>query len=263
MNGRIPQIAALLALILVLCAPALADGPAPILKDEVQLFDAAEQSRLTEQMQPLCEFGTPMLWVTRKSGEAESLCRTEYRASIGDGESGVLFMINLSSRMLYLYVDGAIGKVISVSDSLDITDNVYRKASGGYYDSCAAEVFSQVGRLLRSEHIARPMRIITSALLSLCSALLFTFVMVTRPGHKGIFKYRKTPEAVQHPSAVQFIAPGTGAVTVVSSRLIRTVRLNTGGSGSGGYRSGSHGSFGGGRSGGGGFGGGHGGGHRF
>ncbi len=255
----------ILTLALAVCLPAPAET-APVIDDEIHLFREDELAALTEKMEPLCAFGTPVLWVTRAAGEAEALCVQKYVSDIGYGRSGILFMINLNTRDLYLYVDGAIGDAISVSDCLDITDNVYREASGGYFMSCAANVFNQAGKLLNNERIARPMHYITSFLLAVCMALLITFVIVVRPGNKGIFQLKKRPKPDLHPSVSALPILAVPAITVRENKLIRSIRISSGGGSSGGgsYRSGGGHSSGGWHSSGGGHsGGGHGGGHKF
>ena len=265
---RIVLCGLLLFLALAACLPAIADKIQPIILDEAGLLSSEETDALRLQMEPLCECGTPMLWITYSNGTAETICRRKFAEVIGSEQSGVLFMINFTTHELYLYVDGAIGETISVSDCLDITDNVYRRASGGYYRSCAEEAFSQVGRLMRSENISRVMRIVTSALLALSTALMLTFVIVTLPGHQlNIFKIRKRPLVEVHPSAVPAQIAGEIELTVTSNKLIRSVRradVSSSGGGSGHIHVGSGGGFhsSGGHSGGH-SGGGHGGGHRF
>ncbi len=250
-----------LAFLLILSLSLASAEPvyAPVIHDDAGLLTEAEIRSLREQMTALCEYGTPILWTTDQDGTVSVQASECLTREIGLEGSGILFMININTHYLYLKAGGDIDRVITSSDCLDITDNVYRLAGRGYYAECAASAFGQVLRLMQSERIARPMRIVTSALLALALALLITFIIIYRSrGKRALSRSKQEAESVKP----YLLAPSTVITcAVVRDTLVRRVVHQSSGGGSfrgGGFRGG-----GGGFRGGGGFHGGSGGGHRF
>ena len=145
-----------------LTAPVSADNT-PIIQDDADLLTYDEEQDLLSVMQGLCEYGTPMFWSTMASGDAEQLAEDFYHARIGTA-SGTLLAINMNSRVITVFSDGDIYRTVTRSEANTITDKIYRYASAGDYSQCAQSAFEQIGRLLRGERIARPMKLISSIL---------------------------------------------------------------------------------------------------
>ncbi len=242
--------------VLLLSVPAYAANE-PIIADDANLLTAEEEQSLYSVMQQLSEYGTPMFWTTRESGNDQTLVENFYRSQIGR-DSGTLFVINMNSRLLTVFSDGEIYRTITSSEASTITDNVYRYASAGEYYECARNVFAQIGRLLRGERIARPMRLISSLLLAVTLALLIVYLYIS-----WRYEQHRNTAKIKAAVPVSVLAGTAFTAKVIESRkkMTRQVKTNLSDSGSGGH--GGHGGFGGG----GGFsGGGHSGGggsHRF
>ena len=248
-----------LLLALLLSIPAMADNT-PIIRDDADLLTDSEEQNLLTDMQEICQYGTPMFWSTLESGDAEQLAEDFYHAQISRA-SGTLLVINMRSRVITVYSDGDIYRTITTSDANTITDNIYRYASSGDYYKCARSAFEQIGRLLRGERIARPMKLISNFLLSVTIALLIVYLYISKryEQHAATGKI-KTAVPVSVLSAAAFSA----TIHNKQQKLTRQLKTDlSSDSGSGGRSGGHSGGFGGG----GGFsGGGHSGGggsHRF
>ncbi len=168
-----------LLLCLMLAAGAGAEAARlPLVQDDADLLTAEEEEALVQEMLPLCEYGTPLFWTTRESGDFEKLAERFYHSRLAEGESGALFVINMRVRQLTVYTDGAVYRAVPPSEAETITDNVFRMAGRGEYYACASSVFRQIGRLLRGESIARPMKITSNLLLALVLALLGVYLYI-------------------------------------------------------------------------------------
>ena len=257
MKTRLLRIALLgVLLALLLSIPAMADN-SPIIRDDADLLTDSEERDLLADMQEICEYGTPMFWSTLETGDAEQLAEDFYHAQIGR-TSGTLLVINMRSRVITVYSDGDIYRTITTSEANTITDNIYRYASSGDYFKCARSAFEQIGRLLRGERIARPMKLISNFLLSVTVALLIVYLYISKryEQHAATGKV-KTAVPVSVLSAAAFSA----TIHNKQQKLTRQLKTDLGSDSGSGGRSGGFGG-GGGFSGGGGHSGG-GGSHRF
>lgn len=76
-------------------------------------------------------------------------------------------------------------KIVTSAKCDIITDNVYRYATNKKYYECAADVFSQVDKLLNGQKIAEPMKYICNSILSIMLSLFVTyglFILCSRNG---------------------------------------------------------------------------------
>ena len=235
------------------CSLAASD---PIIRDDAGLLTEAEEAALAEIMSPICEYGVPVFWSTTETGYFRSKAEDFYVRMLGSG-SGVLFVIDMSSRQLTVLADGAIYRVVTSSEATSITDNVYRLASAGKYADCAMEVFREVYQLLRGEQIVRPMKLVSNLLLAATLALLIVYLYISR-------RYETRPKTGKVRAALPVTALASAAflVNITNKKKIMTRRrkVDLGSSDSGGDGGSSGGgSSGGGSSGGGSSGGGGGG----
>ncbi|MBE5996640.1 MAG: TPM domain-containing protein [Lachnospiraceae bacterium] len=220
-----------------------------IILDEADLLTDEEEDSLLWDMEPVTNYGGAA-FVTGYYYDTQEQAKELYRSWFGT-DSGTLFMIDMGSRIIYIFSDGAVYGVITKAYANTITDNVYRYATRGEYYRCASEAFSQITSLLKGGHIARPMKHITNALIALILSLLINYAMV-----RWTAKIAKpTKAAILGAMTVGFAASGR------RTKVLRTTRRYTGSSGSGGGGGGFSGGGGGGFSGGGSSGGG--GGHGF
>lgn len=255
------KIIALLSLLLclLLCLPALcaADGTdgesgnAPLILDEANLLTDEEEAELAEAMRPVCAYGTPVFWSTTASGEYRSKAENFYFRTLGNS-SGALFVVDMNQRQLTLLTDGEIHRTVTAGEASSIVDNVYRMATFGDYAECVKSVFRQVASLLQGEQIARPMKLVTCALLALAISLSLTYLYISR-------RYETRPKTgkvraalpVTAAAAAAFTAVTAGGQAVMTKRRRTNISSSSGGHGGGGF-SGGHGGGGGGFSGGGG-----------
>ena len=217
--------------------------------DEQDLLTDAEEAALLEDMRPVTEFGGAAFVSTANYGESTSAYAKQLYRSYFGSDSGTLFLIDMGQRNIWVHSNGAIYRTITKAYATSITDNVYTYASAGDYYTCAAEVFRQEITLLRGGRIARPMKHITNALVSLALGLLINFIALRRRR-----KIRKADDR----DVFKAIVSGVSVASAGAVMLSRT-RHYVGSSSSGG--GGGFGGGGGGFSGGGG--GGGGGGHSF
>ena len=245
------RLCVVMILCLLLSLPAYAANE-PIIADDADLLSYEEEQSLYETMLEICEYGTPMFWTTRQSGNDQILVENFYRSRIGT-ESGTLFVINMNSRLLTVFSDGAIYRTITTAEANSITDNVYRYASSGDYYQCASKVFSQIGKLLRGESISRPMKLVSNLLLAVTLALMIVYLYISRRYEQ----HRTTANAkTAVPVSVLTVAAFSASILNSHRKMTRQVKTNLSDLGSGGRSGGFGGGFssggGGGHSGGGG-----------
>ncbi len=219
------------------------EGPRPLIQDDADLLTEQQERALYEDMLPLCEYGTPMFWTTTEPGDCRSLAVRYYQRTLGNGRNGVLFVIDMNVRELVLVADGAVHRTVTGGEADTITDNVFRKAARGEYYACASGAFSQVLRLLRGEAIARPMKVVSSALLGLALALLAVYLYLS-------FRYENRPKTGAAKAALPVTAAAAAAFTakMTNSRAQMTkqkktnIRSDSGSSGGhgGGFSGGGH-----------------------
>lgn len=226
----------------------------PLIRDDADLLSAAEEESLYQQMLPLCEYGTPVFWTTNEAGDYRAKAERFYVQQLGNA-SGLLFVIDMNQRELTLLSDGEIYRIVTTAEANTVVDNVYRMAGRGEYAACAKEVFAEAYQLLRGEQIARPMKIVSNALLGLTLAMLIVWAYVRHHYEHRVEAGRKAaPLPVTAAAGAMFAATLSNGVKRVT-RLRKTDMRSSGGHGGGGHGGGFSG-------GGGGFSGG-GGSHRF
>ena len=168
--------ACILAAMLMVFLGAAAADQTPLIRDDADLLTAEEETRLYQDMEPLCAYGKPMFWTSTEAGNERTLAESFYRQQLGRGQSGILFVINMQERFLTIYSDGAIYSTVTSGEADTITDNVYRMASQGEYYSCASSAFSQALRLLEGGKIARPMKTVSNVVLAAALSLMAVYL---------------------------------------------------------------------------------------
>ena len=214
-----------------------------VIEDNEDLISAEEEILLEAKMEEITQFGNAaFITVEQYSYETGTYAKNEYRRLFGT-ESGIVFVIDMGKRNIWIFSDGAIYRTITKPYANTITDNVYRYASRGEYFSCAYEAFDEVVTLLKGGRISQPMKYISNVLISMVLAVLINFILLV------IERKEKKAEPV---SALKAMTSAVG-VTAVAKQLTRTKRsLHVESSGGGGGSSGGGGGGGGGSSGGGG-----------
>lgn len=147
--------------------------------DRAELLTASEEAELKEAMEPISAYGNVAFVSISTNPEYSTKRYAEkyYEENFGYS-SGVIFLIDMDDRYIWIYSNGEIYKTITTSYANTITDNVYSYASDGDYLRCASTAFSQINTLLEGRHIAQPMKYISNALLAIVLALLINYFLV-------------------------------------------------------------------------------------
>lgn len=220
-----------------------------LIQDDADLLTDEEEAKLSDVMEPITEYGNVMFASTEiyMGSDAEENANETYQAVFGSS-SGMIFFIDMSERVLTVYSNGDVYRIINRGYARTITDNVYTYASDGDYFTCAQEAFTEAYTLLEGGSISQPMRLVTNIFLAFVFAFLIAYLILTIQRSRASVS-RKDQASIDRKWRV---------VQVDRDKVLRkrTYYISTGGSGgsSGG---------GGGSSGGGGGGGGGGGSHGF
>lgn len=196
--------------------------------DECDLLSDNEERQLLNDMKPVTAYGNAA-FVSVYSNTTTILYAQEKYFDLFKNESGSIFVIDMNNRNIWIHSDGDIYKIVTKAYANTITDNTYTYASQGQFYRCAAEVFKQEYTLLEGGNIARPMKHITNAIISMIVGLLanFIFLLISR---KKPDSYDK--EAVTALSASTLIAAG-GATLIASNRYRKETSSSSGSSSSG------------------------------
>lgn len=166
-------------------------GYCVILEDSADLLTDAEEAALAEAMQEITAYGNAgFRTISYNAVTADEYLEAYYREKFGK-DSGIVFLIDMDNRKIWLRDDGEIEQTIGASNLDSIADNCYRYASAGEYFECAEEAFSEIKALLQGRRIAQPMKYISNALLAVILAMLITFCILKK-GEKAEISDRKT-----------------------------------------------------------------------
>ncbi len=215
------------------------------IEDKAGLLSNPAKERLLAQMEGLKEYGNIFVaTVEENSTHAEVYARSLYTAYFGD-QSGLLFLIDMGNREIYLYVDGYIGDNISTAKARQITGKIYKLASAGKYEKCASEALRYCKLTLEGGTFLSGMKIASNAALAILIGVVINFIVLLSLNRK------------REVTNIDYRYSNTGKTKFLNQKvdiLSKTTRVIESSSGHGG---GSRGGFGGGG------GRGHGGGHRF
>lgn len=153
-------------------------GYTVLIEDDADLLTESERAALAEQMQEITAYGSAAFKTISENGTSAGSFAQRYYASVFSNKSGILFLIDMDNRKIWIYCDGAIYKTVTKDYADTITDNVYTYASAGNYYQCASSAFEQAETLLKGHQIAQPMKYICNALLAMIAALLINFGLV-------------------------------------------------------------------------------------
>ena len=149
------------------------------LDDWADLLTPDEEEALLEVMEPITAYGNVAFVSIADNPEYSSkrYAQKYYQEHFGY-DSGIVFLVDMDERYLWIQCNGAIYKTITTSYSNTITDNVYSYASDEDYLTCASKAFEQVNTLLEGRRIAQPMKYISNALLAIVLALMINYFLV-------------------------------------------------------------------------------------
>lgn len=165
-------------------APAMAQEPAyPILlEDEAELLTPEEEAALEEAMGPIAQHGTVAFWTTEQPGNVDEKAEEYFNEHIGTkrSDSGVVFMIDMSMRQIYIFSRGEIEKHVSRSDAYAITADISHYATEGAYADCALEVFARIGTRLEGKQLHSTMRLLCSMVAGIAAGMVLAYLIVCR-----------------------------------------------------------------------------------
>ena len=212
--------------------------------DYGSLLSAAEEEKLTSKMEELTEYGSVIL-ITLSSN---STTTSTYAARMYDHylgtKSGILFLIDMDNREIYIETDGYIGSIITRGKARVITDNTYKLASAYNFYGCAEKTFKQAGDLLAGMDIPQPMMYASNAVIAVIVGLLINFIVLRALNRKKEVGVKELGGTVR--GSTHMVSTGLEVI----SRNVTVISSSSGGHGGrGGFGGGGHHS--------------HGGGHRF
>jgi uncharacterized protein len=214
-----------------------------VIEDGEDLLSSEEENALAVQMDAITKYGNAGFVSVSQYDSTASYAKEKYRQLFGH-ESGILFVIDMGRRNIWIYCDGKIYRTIDKAYANTITDNVYRYATRGEYYECAANVYDQARLLLEGGHIAQPMKHVSNALIALVLALLLNFVLLLLQRKEKNISYKEIAAAMTTATAVKILSKK-------KTKSKRHIHVESDSSSGGGY-SGGGGGGGGGSSGGGG-----------
>lgn len=222
------------------------NGYRAFIDDQANLLNESEKNDLLSEMEKITAYGNAAFnSIDANSSSVESYASGYYHNKF-DADSGVLFLIDMDNRKIYIFSDGEIYKIITKSYANTITDNVYTYASDSEYYKCASEAFSQIYTLLDGRRIAQPMKYVSNILLALVCSLLVNYIVVR------LYARAKTPSRNELLDGMFVNKEINNAKAVFTHETKKYDPIETGSSGGGGGHSGGGGGGGGHSSGGGG-----------
>ena len=215
-----------------------------IIKDYADVLTKSQEEQLMETMQETARYCNVLCEISEFAFHSSAYhAESSYKRELGTLD-GVMFLIDLYNRQIYIYSYGEPYKIITKTNAYTITDNVYEYASEEKYFECANEAFKQINMLLVGEQISRPMKHISNILLAIIFSILLNYLLL-----------KKTSKV--YDMGTKNLLTGTKVSYNMNHKYDMLTETRSSRSGSGG-----HGGIGGGGFGGGGIGGG-GGGHSF
>lgn len=149
-----------------------------IIEDDANLLKFDEIKKLKEEMKSLTKYGNVAFKTTYESSYDTAYYASVYYQDKFSDRSGVVFIIDMRNRYIYIYSDGQVHNIITNDKAELITDNIYKYAQAGDYYKCASVAFEQMNTLLSGGKITEPMRYISNALLAITLAFFTSFIMV-------------------------------------------------------------------------------------
>ena len=215
-----------------------------IIEDDADLLTDEQEADLKKQMTVLSEYGNVLFKSINENnfGSAGSYANYYYHTYFPNYTSGAVFLIDMDTRHIYLFMDGNIRKLVGDSKAYSITDNTFRYATNGDYYSCASVSFSQLKDVIEGRKIAEPMRYASNIVIAITMAFLINFLYVI--SKSGIAK-ASAKEIVDNCN-IDFKMDKVNAEKTGTHRVYSPVSESSGGSSGGGGGGGGGGSGGGG-----------------
>lgn len=151
------------------------NGCFAIVEDDADILD--NENAVLDAMKYVTEYTNCVVYTTNVNPSsaarlAENLT-VEYFKNTG---SGVVFLIDMDNRMIYICAQNQAYMVITDNVADTITDNVYSYASKDKFDECAIAAMSQIYTKFSGKRIPEPMRYIGNAFLAVMLGIGITAV---------------------------------------------------------------------------------------
>lgn len=205
------------------------------IEDDADLLMEHQEEELLEVMKEITKYGGVALKTVNENPEysTENFARKFYREKFAT-TSGVVFVIDMDKRYIYIFSDGEIYKTITKSYAEIITDNVYEYASDEEYFKCCEKAFSQMLALLEGRKIAQPMKYISNFLIASLLALIINYFVVMKVSKMNKIDDEKLLKYMNHSLQVSNLAVEFSHQTRVYSPQESSSSGGGGGGGGGG-----------------------------
>ena len=161
--------------------------------DEAGLFSKDEINRLYEEAYEITEYSNIVIATINHNPYGYSESSTKYEFLYAEGlydsfyglnsdrkyENGIVFLIDMDTRWLYIYRDGDITGYLTEGKCDSITDNAYSYASSGDYYKCASKVIEQLNSVVQGRAIFEPMKLISNLFIGLSLSFLITYLIAS------------------------------------------------------------------------------------
>lgn len=149
-----------------------------IVEDDADLLTDAQEEELRVTMAGVTQHGNAVFkTIGENAVSTEQYAQNYYLSNFG-AASGVIFLIDMDNRNIWLQCYGNAELMIPNAYAEIITDNVYTYATKGDYFSCANIAFSQIETKIEGGRISQPMKYICNALFAVGLALFFNFFLM-------------------------------------------------------------------------------------
>ena len=117
-----------------------------LINDDAKLLSDWEKDELIKDMAPITQWGNVYFQTVDDyfNMSPEELSANLYEYMFGYNASGVIFLIDMYQRWIYIYSDGEMYKAIDSDYAQFITDNIYKMATNAEYYSCALSAFTMI-----------------------------------------------------------------------------------------------------------------------
>ncbi len=210
-----------------------------VIMDSAFLLSYEEQEKLKQDMLPITKYAN----VAFVSVLTNSSLTQHYAEQINEtlfNSDGIVFVIDMDNRYLYIDSTGTAKKYITKSNADSITDNIYKDATNANYYRCAKRCYEQILNVCQGKSIPMPMKYAGNAVLALVIGFFIFFLVV---------KSQTRMKAATNEVVMSILKPDFRFENPVV-RFIRQTKVYHSSGGGGGHGGGGHGG-GGGHSGGG------------
>ena len=150
-----------------------------IIDDKADLISEEDEARLKDTMIGITKYANVIFLSTDSNPSTAKSYADDYILSRYRNENGVIFLIDMDNRIIWLAATGNTRSIITNGKAESITDNVFRYASSKEYYECANNAFKQVYILLDGGKINEPMKVLSNLLISITSSVVIGYIIIS------------------------------------------------------------------------------------